>query len=192
MSVFSRMRRGGAGMATSSPTVPPTVPTRGPILPEMTPEALSHYAAVADAVGLHNGPLLDEQLRHELSAMGLAPFNYEEVCAFLHRMFGRGDMEYDLPSWQWHPLRKIEQDANLTIRARGSGSIGKRQYRGKVPLPVLETVQRLSQALPDLRFYVSGAVEHTNDDPFLLVTGMGVGNYVVEQWDEPNFTGKRE
>ena len=64
-------------------------------------------------------------------------------------------------------------------------------YRAAVPLPVLLTVEKIQKAVPEVFFYVSAPKVMAGDpDPFLMVTGRGVGVCVVERWDEPGFREK--
>ena len=62
-------------------------------------------------------------------------------------------------------------------------------YEAPVPLPVLLTIEKISDALPgEVGFYV--AAPETNPDPFLAAIHVTTREiFVVERWDEPSFRG---
>lgn len=85
-------------------------------------------------------------------------------------------------TWNWHPLRKQDK------KAIDNGSP---VYKHPVPMPVLMTIEKICDRMPDAAFFVTD-YEVKDPDPFLLVTHkeLGIeGGYVIERWDEPSFRG---
>lgn len=65
-------------------------------------------------------------------------------------------------------------------------------YAKPVPMPVLATVARLLEKVPDAKFFISDetTLAERFKDPFLAVQLPGSEElYVIERWDEPSFRG---
>ena len=98
--------------------------------------------------------------------------------------------------WFWAPLRERDiWHSPLTKplgrpNLKGNGGVGfvkSEIYQRAVPLAVLQTVQSVSAAFPDLLFFVS-EVKLPTPDPFLMVTKFGMPQIVLECWNEPGFS----
>ena len=173
-------------------TVPPAPPERTALASSAAlPEG---YMETARKVGVLNGAMKEALVRGALAEMGLAPYRYEEVRAYLDGLFGRAKNWRH--TWGWRPLREVDRKtAELSPEWNTNGHTLNRTYQLAVPLPVLHTIERLSAAVPGLGFFVSDQItaqDNAAGDPFLVVMAPGMPILVIEQWDEPNFTGKRE
>lgn len=163
------------------------VPQGREVEPDLSADEFAEYRKVAAAIGLEDtGTMFDERMKHCLAANGLSTYEPGDVWRFLNRKLGKG-------KWQWMVLRQVDV-AHLggwewEVGGNGVVPFGYEQYGGKVPLPVLLTVQHILADVPDAHFYVSG-VPGVDDDPFLLVTNRIGGDFIVERWDEPDFREK--
>lgn len=155
------------------------VPTAAPVSPE--------YLALAEKLGVKAVDVLQARLLAFFAEAGIRVFPYDRVAAYLTGLWGEG--EY-LPAWGWAPLRTADV-RKLTSNGAVDGTILPIAYREPVPMPVLETVDRVLEAFPDddLHFYVSARAEEyrAKGDPFLALSAAGLPFFVIEVWDEPGF-----
>lgn len=95
--------------------------------------------------------------------------------------------------WNWKPLRPTDR-RNLTIHRLTPndysiiyGGMSSSIYSDLVPLPVLETMDQVYQAMPNkVAFYVGSLDKHP--DPFLAVVSLEDNSvFVIERWDEPGY-----
>lgn len=106
-------------------------------------------------------------------------------------------------AWAWTPLRL--QDVDPSWRKFQGEAAGKSKiqlkwrgqypfnlwdfYERAIPFPVLATIDRIQQRIPEAMFLISDIVSATDPDPFLAVTMPRCPLYVIERWDEPGFRG---
>ncbi len=142
------------------------------------------YLAIAKAVGLDDdlGYLLDIRLREVLVEENIHVYDYDKVAAFLDAKIGN--------KWKWLPLRQLDSEefpgGNWGHEVAGTRRVyGNQRYNRAIPLPVLLTVKKIAERIPEARFYVSGV--DRDADPFLCVTTKLLHTYVVERWDEPDY-----
>lgn len=141
---------------------------------------------MADAIGFKSSALLEERLKAFLVENGICVYPTERVVQYLDSKFGKGRFK---STWCWRPLREKDRDINLFLHRhkRGNGCINNTAgwYGRQVPLPVLLTVEKIHKAFPEVCFYVSDSAKPA--DPFLMVTAIGVGSFIIERWNEPSF-----
>lgn len=174
--------------------VPPVVPI--PVLESLEASSfggveLSEYQNAASAIGFSNGALLSAELRDFFVQEGIRIYNYDKVSAFLtdKAQSEAKNPESEKRVWCWKPLR--ETDANKLVSGQHweQGHISAQRYHGAVPYTMLCLVQKIADKFGEqVHFYVSDYAAR-NPDPFLAVTGVGTGRYVIAHWDEPNFRG---
>lgn len=155
-------------------------------------DALREYNRVAKAIGWKPGALLEQNVRNFLAENGLCVFPYEKVEAYLDSKFGKFRGITVDSTWVWRPLR--ENDFGLERHAwvaRRNGSIIEKgpYYHGPIPPPVMATVEKIAQAFPEVKFFVSDVPEPEDrfGDPFLALCGLGMKLLPVERWEEPSF-----
>jgi len=150
---------------------------------------LKEYLAVAEKIGFSNGAVLEAQLREFLAEEGIALYNYNDVASFLARKakdLSTGEEHV----WCWKPLRECDKLSSGRWSASENGYVSARQYNGPVPYPVLLTVEKIAQRFGNqICFHVSD-YESKRPDPFLAVTAPGIGWFIVERWDEPDFRSR--
>lgn len=186
-------RKSASVAVVEAPKASVVAPSRISMEPRMADEERRVYIEKAKALGVINGALKEEMLLNFLKESGLGFFSYEKVEAYLDNMFGKARHRYS-PTWGWRPLRpedqgKLSRDRADVDRNPNNGFLGG-TYQKAVPMPVLLTVQRVFEAVPDVYFYVSDqVVVNGQTDPFLSVSAVGMTMYVIERWDEPSFRG---
>lgn len=176
----------GASARTAAPVLAPV----GEI-PTTTDGMTDDYIDAARRVGVINAATKRGMILRICAEMGLRVYPLGAVEKFMDAQFGHAKKGSD-PTWGWRPLREADRDKLISNRDDGmpNGCIAKRLYHGAVPLPVLLTVERIAEAVPDVHFYVTDKVNATaEEDPFLAVTAAGMNMLIVERWDEPNFKG---
>ncbi len=151
-------------------------------------DEFSQYRRIADKIGWRSDSVDDERFRHFFAENGINVFPIEKVESYLNSEFG--PYKQGTPTWYWRPLREKDMQAQLGMsgRDRKNGQINNDGwYQLEVPLPVLMTIEKIYDAIPEARFYVSESVEE--GDPFLMVTGSGFTGavFVIERWNEPSF-----
>lgn len=154
---------------------------------------------LARELGMSMTAINKNSMKQFLSARGWAPYAYSEVVAFLNDKYGKlPNSNWDTkPTWGWVPLRQKDLDT-FPDKSWKYGTNGEKQpaaglYKKAVPLPVLHTVRDIAKAFPDALFFVSDEVKAPEPvrDPFLMVQHEDTC-YIIEQWDEPSFVGKRQ
>lgn len=170
-----------------------------------TADECQEYARVAKQIGFTNIPFLEQKLLHFLATNGICVFPYEKVEAFLDSKFGKAQIETDQEgtrytftrnrTWGWRPLRQCDVVEAAHFFNPGVGRNGEAlnqdgwYRRNKVPLPVLLTVEKISQEFSEVSFYVSDQVTAADyrQDPFLMIRANGIEPMVIERWNEPSF-----
>ena len=178
---------GGASAVAQKPAVP--IPVRVAVRPLMEPSERDAYVKKASAVGVINGAVKEELLLAFLEQSGLGNYSLARVEAYLDDQFGKP--EYYKATWGWRSLRSGDQDQVTDHKHVGeNGRIFRSGiYQGRVPYPVLETVERIAAAVPGVYFFISDRALPGEGDPFLMVTAPGMNHFIVERWDEPSFRG---
>jgi hypothetical protein len=157
------------------------------------PEA--HYIKTAMVAGLaESATVIMARLREVLADRSLYVYDMESVETYLDKHFG-GDHnnQYTDRCWTWQAVSP--DDAVIDLNRHGgwaNGCVLKRErYQGAVPLPVVETIHALREAIPSLKFFISGESDRMPaGDPFLAVWHPSLADLVVvERWDEPGFRG---
>jgi hypothetical protein len=149
-------------------------------------EEINEYTKVALDLGMEtDAAILNLRLEKFLKEENIHVYDEHQVIPFLDQKLGN--------DWVWRGLRMkdarelggwfIESTKNNRKVYFGEED---EVYRGAVPLPVLLTAKKIQDAFPDVYFYVSDPKEG-DGDPFLMVTGQKIGQYIVERWNEPNF-----
>lgn len=192
--MFSMFRKSAATTVEPEET-PVMVPARVAIEPSMDDAARAEYIEKAKVLGIYNGALKREMLLALLCENGLRVYPYDKVELYLDMMFGRpcgcppdalGHYR-ECSTWGWHPLREKDDGQLVSGHSSANGRIQRGVYQQAVPLPVLLTVEKIVEAVPDVYFYVSGRIVPQTDDPFLAVSARGMSMLVIERWDEPSF-----
>ena len=159
------------------------IPNAYEVKPDLNVDEFAEYRKVASAIGLtQSESIFNESMRQCMATNGLRQFNTNQVARFLNQKLGKW-------KWNWMGLRKSDVDHLKGWYQEADGSkveFGDQQYGRDVPLPVLLTVQRILEEVPDAHFYISG-IPGVDDDPFLLVTKQRGSSFIVERWDEPDF-----
>lgn len=154
--------------------------------PDLNGDELEEYLKVATALGLSSqGAVASERLRHVIKRGNFHIFDRVQVAEYLNEKLGKDQ-------WEWAGLRPCDveefSDSNW-FSHHGDHRIpfSHRQYSANVPLPVLLTVQRIAEEVPEARFYISNRRENPWADPFLMVTTKNSSSFIIERWDEPSF-----
>lgn len=168
--------------AISVPQLGPVTPLTSAAVADMSSAELAEYSAIAARVGIKsNGALIKERLQHCLIANAIEVYSSAAVCRYL---------DHHLGEWEWQGLRQedVDQLNGWFFNHHGECQImvSHKIYSGKIPLPVLLTIEKIQAGVPEVSFYIS-APKHNDGDPFLLVSGRGMGSYIIERWDEPGF-----
>ncbi len=167
------------GPWASPEPVPAGPPPEGETAPQ--PDAPDAYIALATELGIESAAVDEQRLRKAICELGLMVYDYDKVDAWLTRKANEksGGTRY---RWTWKGLREKDRTGMSTSPV----------YPHAVPMPVLLTVQKLSEEVDTAMFFVSD-YEAVVPDPFLAVTtrAMHAENkfLVVERWDEPGFRG---
>lgn len=85
--------------------------------------------------------------------------------------------------WKWTALRQADTQHIAT-------EAFPRPYNHPVPLHALQKIAQILKRLPEAYFRVTEIVNRPKADPFLLVQILGSDPFVIDQWDEPSFTGR--
>lgn len=142
------------------------------------------------------------ELAEFLQEENIRVYDLRSVESYLDRKcHGRG-LRLRLATWYWRPLRAVDlqfiRGADVAVKPRRSrfqwtdsmGRFDHRVYTEIIPLPVLITVDRITERLGEsVSFYVA-AIEEI-PDPFLGVRLKSDPDemFVIERWDEPGFRG---
>jgi hypothetical protein len=193
-------RSSGSAVMEPEQTETVAVPDRMLLQPAISDTELAEYVKVAKRIQFTPPDLLRHRLVQFMLENNIEVYPLAIVEKYLDSKFGipsypPSESGWE-PKWSWHPLRSADV-GKLTIITDNerslNGQIEKGQsYRKIVPLPVLETVDRIATHFagsePALHFYVAdAAVPSEEKDPFLAVTAMGIEFLVIERWDEPSF-----
>lgn len=151
---------------------------------------VAKYQEVASRIGFAPGNLVQEQLPIFCADNQIPVYDADRVSDFLDRKAAK-DKEAK-GNWSWIPLRagdmgKVTKAThNNNNEALYVGGISKnRHYHALVPMPILERVEKIQKAFPELHFFVSDIAP--NMDPFICVLGVGLSLIVFGQWNEPGF-----
>lgn len=67
------------------------------------------------------------------------------------------------------------------------------EYNEPIPEFAIDTALRIKEAIPEAEFSIEHFVHRTTSDPFLSFKVPGIQRrFVVEVWDEPDFTAERK
>lgn len=147
------------------------------------------WRATAQAIGYAPSYVAADDFLAVLARLEIPVYDYQEVdwylaaaVARLNANRPRGIMLMSIMwSWRWEPLR----DADA---ARTQVTI---TYAHPVPLHALRLVEKIIPEVPEATFFVSNIYQRPKGDPFLAVQPRpGMAYYVIDQWDEPSFTGR--
>ena len=162
----------------------PVEPVAETLKPTLVGEELDEYLLTARAIGFAPGALLEQRLLNFFVENGIAVYQAEKVGAYLDKKFGKATNYRK--TWCWCPLRESDVGKMKHEVVSGeNGSIEYRHYHKEVPLPALLTVQKISDAFPEVVFYVSDAA--TKGDPFVMAWAPGINQLIFERYDEPSF-----
>ena len=173
-------------------------------------EEYAEYERVAAKVGFAPRGLKSDALLAFLRESGIRVYPTDAVVKYLGEKYG---VKKDDPlisgstvaKWVWKPLRSAD-GFDRTVRERlmqtgrqiwhsRNGAVAREQhpYAKPVPLPVLLTVERISDKFPEALFFVSDEYSAPPmPDPFLAVVyGEDSSPVIVERWDEPGFRGEK-
>ena len=182
----------GSSLLAALEIAPTPTPTPLPIAkavrePKIQDEERLEYIRVCQEVGYECGDLVNEKLVAFLHEENIHIFDMDQVVPYLNEKLGA--------DWQWRGLRQVDVDhmgatGNWRVTGRAGGRrdvyFANRPYRGAVPLPVLLTIKKVQEAVPEVFFYIS-APKNNDGDPFLLVTSQWTRSFIIERWNEPNF-----
>lgn len=154
--------------------------------PDMSAEERAEYIRVAEAVGIGDSPaVIAERLLAFMQEENITTYDRQKVYEYLNQELGKG-------KWEWRGVRKsdvAEFSGWISHYDGGDVMYGAIAYTEKIPLPVLLTIQKVAEAVPGAHFYISELASSKVGDPFLMVSGRGIGSYIIERWDEPRFRG---
>jgi hypothetical protein len=162
------------------------------VAPNLNAEERALMVETAKELGIVNGAVKEEMIKGLCHAMGLHCYNQNEVERYL------ASGPYAGKDWGWRAVREVDRVKTLQFRdtdgefKRRSGRIlNDKVYQAAIPLAVMLTMKRFAETVPDVCFYISDTADKpTMEDPFLLVTGLGVNVFIIEKWDEPAFKAK--
>lgn len=193
------LKRDGAQMAA----MPDGVDNRAAATSE-DGDFVRDYERVAYKLGLEMSPAFGEWL----SRSGIARHTETDVAECLDGQFGKNGAENKDQLWVWRDVgvKSGQQSAPRRPFVVAGGRAGYsgwgsyyEPYRKPIPYPVLLTIERVAEAFPLARFYISDEttpmereadrVRTTGADPFLLAI-VGVERYIIEWWDEPTFRAR--
>lgn len=188
----SRVPFGPPISASVTSVVPvPTIPKPSPIATEgMAPD---HWKVMAKKVGFTPQFLNQEEFRLGLRELGIPIYDLDEVSQYMNAAVVRlNTTEKDsAPTnwsgtvkewrWQWTPLREADVS---------EGNMKWSHYQHAVPLHALEKVALIMEKFPEAKFHVSEITQRPKGDPFLAVQYKSWEMVVIDQWDEPGFTGR--
>jgi hypothetical protein len=205
MSVFDPFKR---EKTESRPTAVQTLVVEravavGPEVPAPEPAAvhkegvLEKFLALADRVGYSGYQLNALRFEKFLHEQEIFIYPFQAVWDFLdHEAKGRSK------GWAWHPVRRRDalhytqprrqsppEPSNLYITL-DFGGLTTSVYSRPVPFHALEMIERIESAKSPLpvHFYINDFIQPTRaGDPFLMVTGSDMPEYIVHHWDEPGF-----
>jgi hypothetical protein len=159
------------------------IPSSHEVKPDLSAEEFTEYQRVASAIGLDTQEaIFNERMQHCCAINGFRRYDGVQVENFLHSKLGKG-------KWEWMGLRICDVEhlgGWVSTTTVPHVPFSRKQYGRKVPLPVLLTVQRVLEEVPDAHFYISG-IPGVDDDPFLKVTRQNGNSFIIERWDEPDF-----
>lgn len=163
--------------------LPATLTRQAALQPSTEKTILDEYGALAAELGVVTPKIAHLRLEHIVREMGLAPYDLGEVEAYMHAHFPPEVTPYQqIVRWQWWVV--------------GEGWSGQTRsvYDNIIPIPVLHTMKAIKDQLAVARFEIAAPcyiATSLNQDPFLAVSVPAGTRLVIEQWDEPGFTGKR-
>lgn len=183
------------------PPLPDPAPSPRATVPDPEAKAVSlvelpdaDYLKLCRELGIEVAEVREAKLRSFLADNFIECYDGGEVDAYLKR---KAIEETGTPygRWYWRPLR--QRDGALRARRIGYtaslANVGSANtnlpYDKPVPYPVLLTVKKLAAFDDTLEFYVSD-YEVKRPDPFLMVTGKGLPEFIIERWDEPSYRDK--
>jgi len=156
-------------------------------------EELSEYQSKC-AVLEYESPLLEgEKLRAQLAEIDVPVYNANEVWLHMHRkadavskFFVFKPMREKDRKHRCLPLLDgISKKEKITI----DGQFLDKVYSKAVPGFVLDTALKISEKIPEARFFITDL--EGEKDPFLAVGVDGAKILVVDFWDEPSFKPTR-
>lgn len=173
--------------------IPGEHPVKNLPVPEKSPVAVApdspddQYRALAAKLGIRSTALLAAELECLLASEMIPVYDYQKVAQYLENECRKASLSQPRTPWTttlmwcWKPVR--EQDR---LENKSYAPISSNLYQQALRLPVLLTMERIAEKLPEAKFFVS-EIEAVLD-PFLAVTVEGAGKlYVIERWDEPGF-----
>lgn len=163
----------------------PMPSTYEPRVPKIDGEEMEAYVKLCEEIGIDCcTDLTREKLLKCFREENIHVYNFDQVVAYLDDKLGS--------DWEWRGMRTVDvnhlndkwhiQETKKHRRVEFASE----PYRGAIPMPVLLTVRKIQQAVPDVYFYVSSRKDQ-DGDPFLMVTNRWLYTYVIERWNEPNF-----
>lgn len=147
-------------------------------------EERNQYLELAKSLGLmETAPILSEAILGVLVEENIHIYDNVQVAEFLNTQLG-------FEEWEWRGVRpKDVEHLKGWFSHLGKYRVpySSRVNSQPIPLPVLMTMQKVLDKLPDVHFYVSCKKEPSNDDPFLCISGKNLGVFIIERWDEPSY-----
>lgn len=185
---------------TVSPAVAVEEVPRGeiPKLSEGLRAQVKKYQEVAQRIRFVPGNLMAECVTIFCADNQIPIYDLDRVSDFLDRKAAADRKANGM--WAWVPLRKEDsgklsrpghsnKHARKESAVRRYDDVGKimieRGYHGLIPMPILDRVEKIQKAFPELNFFVSDI--SPNSDPFIAVSGVGFNMIVFGQWNEPDF-----
>jgi hypothetical protein len=188
--MFGRKKMDTTVAVEPPPPQAPEEPTPHKLAGAMEAEFMEQYIALADSIGFTPTASSLEKLKMVLSGEGIEVYNYTAVSKYLDSKHPCEERS-DFGGWSWVPLRGDDMNKNFMGSNWQNRAIDNtRVYQEAVPLPVLMTVKKILDRVPEAVFFVSSQRrQRPHGDPFLMVAVPGSQGYVVERWDEPGFRG---
>lgn len=202
MSLLRSWFSGGAVAENEPERRPIVLPSKPEPAPLSVEAPSAEYSLLAQQIGFHPEELSRLEFELFLQRQGVQVYPLESVEAYMDALMLK--LEADEPDpedewrWFWRPLRDadssfIARQAYVHGEFQGGFNFDGALYRRLVPMPVLETVNRLREAFHAETNLDSGPAFLVTDydtetpDPFLAVSVNGLDLYVIERWDEPGF-----
>lgn len=153
--------------------------------PEALPEEA--YLQLAAELGLDSPAIEEAKLLKVLHEEAVGIFNYEKVDTYLQQMAQKqGARTY----WVWKPLRSKDRDKFSGPLGGGAVRYSPKVYQHAVPLPILMTIKKIADKMPEAVFFCSD-YEVQRPDPFIGVSTQALfieGKiWVIERFNEPGF-----
>jgi hypothetical protein len=147
-------------------------------------EADEEYLGLAQELGISSAAVDRERLLRILEDEGIPIYDPEKVNKWMDHKTPQGK------TWKWFPVRSKDLVPSLFDLGTRMQRLGVGTYRHRIPMPVLETIAKISHRMEEAVFFITD-YEDKRPDPFLAVSTKSMASagelFIIERWDEPGF-----